>query len=436
MPRVQILSDIHSRWDQCVFDPSAQLLVALGDLTEGIDGVKWLSSAKRPVLYIPGNHEYYGQEAGSLLSDLENAAVGTDVKIMDRKTASAAGWRFLCATLWTDHNSLDPKMVARSAQTLNDYQQIHTRQWFKNTDNRSRYEALRSSFLSQSPELSGAIPARPDKMNPIVSLCLHQDAVNYFIQELAKPWSGKTFALTHHAPSSQSLVFGGYLASFESATLGSSFDRKPKSHKIGAYASGLEYLFSNHSIDLWAHGHLHEGLRYSLHGGDVLSNPTGYNDRQNDKYQPSFVIELDDPTRHPKCLALTLSQSARMQKEALLLLRRCALMDPLSAKELFARVSDFEALIRIYNQAIGCLLAQSPRDRARPDFIVTPMSPKSALSAPCEPSGRLTTETRSRLLHELLTLAQNNEKRTQDWLASALQAPELAKIGWTPEAGF
>lgn len=437
MPRVQIISDVHSRWESCSFDPSAQLIVALGDLTEGVEGVKWLKSSRRPVLYIPGNHEFYGADYLARLSELENAAVGSSVNIMDRKSANAGGWRFLCATLWTDHHDLDPQMVAQSSRLLNDYRHIQIKSWLKADENRARYNALRESALQRSPELSSALPAKPERMNPVVALCLHQDAVSFLVSELSRPTDARTMVLTHHAPSSNSLVFGGYLASLETASIRLAFERKERAHKIGAYASDLEYLFSNYPIDLWAHGHLHEGLRYSLGGADVITNPTGYTDQQNEIYQPSLTLELDDPLRHAKCLSMTLAQSARMQKEALSILRRCAAIDERSGKELFARPSDLAAFCRIYNQSIAALGQQSPKDRSRPDHVVALMSPQKMEALPAsESGGRLSEEARSRALHDLLSLAQANERRTQDWLGSLGEASGLSGLGWTPERGL
>lgn len=436
MPRVQIISDVHSRWDSCDFDPTAQLILALGDLTEGAEGVKWLKSARRPVLYIPGNHEFYGADYTARLAELESAAAGSQVNIMNQKSAVAGGWRFLCATLWTDHHDLDAALVSQSARLLNDYRHIQVKGWLKSDDNKARYGAAREALIERSPELAGAIPARPDKMNPLVALCLHQDAVGFLVSELSKPWSGRTMVLTHHAPSSHSLVFGGYLASLETASIRLAFERKERPHKIGAYASDLEYLFSNYPIDLWSHGHLHEGLRYSIGGADVITNPSGYNDRQNKLYQPSLTLDLDDPLRHAKCLCLTLWQSLKMQKEALSILRRCAALDEKTGRELFARASDIDAFCRIYNQSIAALGQQAPKDRVRPDHALSPMSPQKMKSLPADQSGKLSDESRSRALHELLSLAQANERRAQDWLDSLGEASGLYGLGWTPERGL
>lgn len=437
MPRVQIISDVHSRWESCDFDPCAQLILALGDLTEGVEGVKWLKSARRPVLYIPGNHEFYGADYTARLAELESAAAGSMVNIMNQKSAVAGGWRFLCATLWTDHHDLDPLLVAQSSRLLNDYRHIQIKGWLKSDENKARYGALREALVERAPELSSSIPARPDKMNALVAFCLHQDAVGFLVSELSKPWEGRTMVLTHHAPSSNSLVFGGYLASLESASIRLAFERKERPHKIGAYASGLEYLFSNYPIDLWSHGHLHEGLRYSLGGADVITNPSGYNDRQNAIYQPSLTLDLDDPLRHAKCLSMTLHQSVKMQKEALAILRRCAALDERSGRELFARPADLGAFCRIYNQSIAALGQQSPKDRARPDHVLTLMSPQKMEALPAvELGGRLSDEARSRALHELLTLAQANERRAQDWLGSLGETSGLSGLGWTPEMGL
>lgn len=140
------------------------------------------------------------------------------------------------APLWTDHNRLDPVLVAGSGKALNDYKSISVKHWFKNDQHQARYQALRHAFLSDAPEYSNLVPAKPKWMNPIISLCLHQDAMAFLGQELAKPWSGNTVILSHHAPSRHSLTFAGYFSSVEQADLRKSFDRQLKPHKIGAYS--------------------------------------------------------------------------------------------------------------------------------------------------------------------------------------------------------
>ena len=60
------------------------------------------SFADKPVLFVPGNHEFYNGERTRTLKALREAAVGTNVHLLDRDEVVLNGVRFLGTTLWTD----------------------------------------------------------------------------------------------------------------------------------------------------------------------------------------------------------------------------------------------------------------------------------------------------------------------------------------------
>src|SRR5690606_23128929 len=63
--RIWILSDLHieqCRWDLPDPAPDFDLLIAAGDIHDPLsEGVRWLAERAngRPVIYVPGNHEWY-----------------------------------------------------------------------------------------------------------------------------------------------------------------------------------------------------------------------------------------------------------------------------------------------------------------------------------------------------------------------------------------
>lgn len=61
--RIRILSDIHIEFEP--YRPSeveADLVILAGDIGVGLDGIRWAQRhfPDLPVVYIAGNHEYYG----------------------------------------------------------------------------------------------------------------------------------------------------------------------------------------------------------------------------------------------------------------------------------------------------------------------------------------------------------------------------------------
>lgn len=435
MLKFQLISDVHSRWEEVSFHPDAQLVLAAGDLSENDDGIRWLIDSGRPALYIPGNHEYYGSDLGTRQAQLQEICKGSKVSVLDRRTAIAGDTRILCATLWTDQYGMHPETMIQAMKIMNDFRNISCQEWFKEEAHSRRYTQLRQDFDSQHPQHAGLFPHKPEKHNPLIALLLHQDAIQYLTQELAKPWRGNTVVLTHHAPTSHSLLFGGYFTQPEGSKFHELFARKHKPHKVGSYASSLDYLFTNHRIDIWAHGHLHEGMRYSLNGTDVITNPTGYNKLQNERHQGNMLVELDreDQARHTRILAHTLDNSLSLQREALQLLRRCALHEAPLGQKLFEALTDFDAFCRIYNQCITILLQQRERDRQRPDFILEPLGTQRLVQLDSSARVYLSKTTRTRFLHEILTQVQKNESKTQEWLASVLKLPILGQWNLTQD---
>ena len=428
MPKIQLISDVHGRWEDVKIDPEAKLIVAAGDLTEGCEGVDWLKEFDRPVIYVPGNHEFYDDDISSRLAQLKAKAHGSKISVMDRSTALAGEWRFICCTLWTDHNGLDSRLMAESMRIMNDYKNIRIDKWIKNPDNAWRYENLRHQFEDDNPEFKGTIPQKADKMNPISALCLHLQDVDFLAAELAKPWKGRTAIVTHHAPSTHSLAMGGYSPSGDAGLYSGLIPWKHRPHKIGAYASSLEYLFSNHKIDLWFHGHLHEGLRYCLYGADVVTNPTGYYDGQNAIYEKSLCFELNDPLRHSRVLALTARKSLETQRSFMLALMNAVTGDSLSCAKHFGDYERIVGFCRLYNQAISCLLQQGKKDVSQAAFRAEILNPAKVMPA-LIPGARLTPAKRLRHLHDMLTFVQSNEKRTAAWLDSIAHAEDLASLG-------
>ena len=434
MAKIQIISDVHSRWDRVEIDPDAKMIIAAGDITEGTGGMEWLASFNRPVLYVPGNHEFYDDDITHHLTALKKAAQGTKISIMDRSTAIAGEWRFICTTLWTDHNGLDYRLMAESMKIMNDFRHIRTNLWIKQPENAAQYESLRNQFENDNPQFKGIIPQKADRLNPVSALCLHLQDVDFLAQELAKPWAGKTAIITHHAPSTHSLSMSGYCPVSDGEPFAKLLGWQHKPHKNAAYASSLEYFFSNHKIDMWIHGHLHEGLRYSLYGADVISNPTGYDDTQNVLYTPTLSFELNDPLRHSRLLAYTAKKCLDIQRNFLIALLNAVSGDPLFASRLFP---DYERIIqfcRLYNMGITCLLQQSKKDVIQAAFRIEVLNPVKAMPTLIH-GARLSPAKRIRHLHDLLTFVQANERRTTLWLDSLLNSHELATYSHLSDFG-
>lgn len=65
----------------------ADLMILAGDIHIGSQGIKWARAnlPDRPVVYVPGNHEYYGKAYPNLIAKLEKEAEGSQVFVLENK---------------------------------------------------------------------------------------------------------------------------------------------------------------------------------------------------------------------------------------------------------------------------------------------------------------------------------------------------------------
>lgn len=106
--RLLVLSDLHVEF--APFVPDATVLqgvdavVLAGDIHQGTRGIEWARKtfSSLPVIYVAGNHEFYGHHWDRLLDELRAAAELWDVHFLENDAVSLGGVRFLGCTLWSD----------------------------------------------------------------------------------------------------------------------------------------------------------------------------------------------------------------------------------------------------------------------------------------------------------------------------------------------
>ena len=107
--RIQILSDLHVECDGNTTPPlaaGAELVILAGDLAPvhtrrvGDIAKRWAGADR--ILYVPGNHEYYGSDIEAGRRELARQCVEHGVTLLDRSAVTIDNVRFIGATLWTD----------------------------------------------------------------------------------------------------------------------------------------------------------------------------------------------------------------------------------------------------------------------------------------------------------------------------------------------
>ncbi len=250
--RFQILSDLHlSRGVPDIPRTDADLVVLAGDIARPAEALVFAQSLDKPVLYVPGNHEFYGASIGETRRELARLATGTNVTILDDTAITLDGVRFLGSTLWADF-LLDGGGEAR------------TRAMEVSKRFARDFSVIRDDGgATFTPEASAA------------RFAAH---AAWLRARLDEAHEGPTVVVTHHAPAR-----------------GSVHPRFAGSPVNPCFVSDLAHLMGAERVRLWIHGHTHDSFDYDVAGTRVLCNPRGYAKDgvdENPRFDPALVVEV------------------------------------------------------------------------------------------------------------------------------------------------
>lgn len=246
--RLHILSDLHTEFSD--FEPpgtDADVVVLAGDIGVGTGGIEWAAGEfpDKPVVYVPGNHEYYHHDI-SITQELKSSAPG-NIHVLDQDDYEFDGVRFLGTALWTDFRLYGEGEAwparQRAKRSIDDFTAI------RNGDRR---------------------------FTPDDSVRLHEASKAWLIGELAKGFNGTTVVVTHHLPATLSIA--------------SQYKNDPLNP---AFASRLEDVIEMYQPHLWIHGHTHVPCDYETFGTRVVCNPRGYPSEPSARgFSPGLVVEV------------------------------------------------------------------------------------------------------------------------------------------------
>jgi len=251
--RLYVLSDLHLERRPVAMpdgDVEADVVILAGDVGGGTHGVEWARNlgGDRPVLYVAGNHEFYGHAMPELIDEMRDAAAGSSVRVLENDEVILDGVRFLGCTLWSDFDFDGPERRRESMKlcerVVNDYQHI-------------TFGSARRSLTPHDTRM------------------FHISSRRWLAARLAQPHDGPTVVVTHHAP-----VIRG---------------RPPQPTLralAGAFATDLTDLMGGDRVALWIYGHTHRVADLEIRGTRIISNPCGYADQHVGGFDPARVIEL------------------------------------------------------------------------------------------------------------------------------------------------
>jgi Icc-related predicted phosphoesterase len=249
--RLHVLSDLHLEHAPFqVPEVDADVVVLAGDVAPGTAGVEWMRRQLdgRPIIYVAGNHEYYGHDLPGLTPRLRDAAVGSAIHVLENDEVVIDGVRFLGCSLWSDFDF---------AGALNRANTMHVCERLVND-----YKQIRASD-----------PDRP--LRPQDTRDLHVASRAWLAASLAVPHDGPTVVVTHHAPLVRQRPENPVLAAVG-----------------GAFASDLSELMDGAVPALWIFGHIHRCIDTDVTGTRVLSNQRGYPHEPVADFDPALVVEV------------------------------------------------------------------------------------------------------------------------------------------------
>ncbi|MCK9687325.1 antitoxin Xre/MbcA/ParS toxin-binding domain-containing protein [Scleromatobacter humisilvae] len=262
--RILVLSDLHLELGNAFGVPDDveyDLVVLAGDIhSPGHKAVGWAQHPStfggKPVVYVPGNHEFYHRELRLELSQMRDAAGDSNVHLLAPGSVVVDGVRFVGCTLWTDFqlpvggpevDELETKARAMSAakRSMNDYHLIRIQE-------------------------SGGFRRHARPLEPADTLAIHHVERAWLLEHLQAPFGGPTVVVTHTGPSGGS-VAPKYAADWCTP----------------AFVSNLpDEFFVVPAV--WVHGHTHTRFDYQRGACRVVSEPRGYRMKDGSWENPQF----------------------------------------------------------------------------------------------------------------------------------------------------
>lgn len=251
--QIQLVSDLHNEahaWQpDAGVDYHDTVLVVAGDISTRSQAGEWLVTVAdryKAVVAVLGNHDYWDSSAENVVGRIrERLRNHPNIHVLDRDTVVIDDTRFVGCTLWT---YVPPDAQMSVQQTIRDYERIRVAH-------------------GQARLTVGQVNA------------WHEKDKAFLAHELAQPFEGTTFVVTHHAPSSRSID-----ARYK--------EHAASAHLNNAYHTNLEEWVRPLAFDGWVHGHTHHSFDYPFGSGRLICNPRGYWPKHlNADFDSNLIVE-------------------------------------------------------------------------------------------------------------------------------------------------
>lgn len=239
--KIRLLSDIHQEFyeDKLLYKNLGEdVLVLAGDINVGSKGtlqaLETFANETENVIYVPGNHEYYGGNISAFDDAIRVATRNTNISFLNPSSVVIHDVTFIGAALWTNFRK-DGMAKFTCARNINDF---------------NRIKGFDTDYCSM----------------------LHTEHFKY-IQDAYSKSQGKKVIVTHFLPAVECIskqYRGPDLLNYYFA------------NDYGDYISAL-------SDTTWLFGHTHDNVDVMIGDTRCIANPYGYNRNPNYK---EMILEV------------------------------------------------------------------------------------------------------------------------------------------------
>jgi Icc-related predicted phosphoesterase len=243
--RLAVHSDLHLEMqdlpEQFLFDESFDVLILAGDIVDGdIDNQYYGFGSIRdvcpnkPILFVPGNHEYYDNHIDY---DFTEICDKFDVQVLNNRSIDIQGVNFVGSTLWTNMESVN-----------------------------SHYDDFHGNIIRRSiADFSLIRDMSLDKMRQLA-----KEAYEFLEQNITKD----SVVITHFSPL---LCLGN--------------QRFPITDITAYFQNEYPELFYLEP-KAWIYGHTHGNVAKQIYNTPVYTNQHGYKRECAGVYNPNFIVEI------------------------------------------------------------------------------------------------------------------------------------------------
>lgn len=253
--KIKPISDLHSEgWDFKYSSDGEDVLVLAGDIGVGSKTISFIKSnfpKDLPIVFVPGNHEFYHNDYYELMSVFDREFRNTNIHLLNNSSCIIDGVRFIGGPMHSNFELFGlaqrPFVELDCARGIMDFHCI------RNGDN--YYKEGNAGWTTQDCKNEF------EKFDRYVGFALHQ------------PFNGKTVVVSH---------FGGHKSLVH--------PKYANSNITPFFCSDCSHLMG--FSDLWISGHTHTSFDHYVEGTRVVCNPRGYGVENSENFNPNLIVEI------------------------------------------------------------------------------------------------------------------------------------------------